>query len=175
MKLLLALTQRYLPSTKAEWEAVAEAYNASRDAKSKPRDAISLKRKLRSMGKAAHTDSKYSRTARQVQLMAKPRTTATHSSQMLNSPTKADVTATASIRYTADEADKADAPCCSACKLRENALNRHQQLQDLFQQRESDRRAARRHYNEIVRSLALLKCTMESFSLAMDTWISRTK
>ncbi|GMF31928.1 unnamed protein product [Phytophthora lilii] len=163
MQLLLALTQRHLPSTKAEWEAVAEAYNASRDANAKARDSVSLKRKLRSMCRAAHTDSKLASTTRHVQLRTTKKETAKSSSRVLGAPTKPVATVVATMQYAA-RAGEADAPRGSDGELEESVLvNRSQQLRDLFQQRESDRRAARRHHSEILRSIALLRCAVESF------------
>ncbi|KAE9023814.1 hypothetical protein PR001_g12826 [Phytophthora rubi] len=54
MRRLLELVQASLPASRADWEAVAADYNAVKEPQWKRRDAMSLKRKFRSMSLASH-------------------------------------------------------------------------------------------------------------------------
>ncbi|EGZ17925.1 hypothetical protein PHYSODRAFT_286003, partial [Phytophthora sojae] len=74
MHSLLKIIQATLPATRADLEAVSAAYNAAKNPTEKHRDAMSLKRKFRSMCLASkHTRTDLARATRCVQDQANQR------------------------------------------------------------------------------------------------------
>ncbi|ETK96843.1 hypothetical protein L915_00528, partial [Phytophthora nicotianae] len=130
----------------------------------KTRDATSLKRKFRNMCAASkQTSTELASETRDVMRMMKQQRPV-HSHKVPSPPSGRRAAHTVCV--DAPKPTKAD-DCLSPFRPRyigeQGGGHSNKQLRELFRQRKSDRRAARRHHKEVLTNIAYLKLSMESF------------
>jgi hypothetical protein len=168
MRCLLAYVQRHLPATRAEWEALAADYSTAKEAQWNTRDAVSLKRKFRSMSVASGgTGTELAATTKEVLDMLhqhnklKQRT----APSPVASATQAELAGEESTRtcaaLTEPTPEQTQVAGSYLAVGPAKQLTPSHQLQKIFRQRKADRRASKRRHHEIRRSIMQLKVIQE--------------
>ncbi|KAE8971098.1 hypothetical protein PR001_g26997 [Phytophthora rubi] len=184
MRRLLELVQASLPASRANWEAVAADYNAVKEPQWKRRDAMSLKRKFRSMsstshhgvGEArAHLASAASRVQQQMKLhRTLPRLQEieqnlgqreSYAGTEPNGMLSPELLTLAPISRPVRDAEQR--PLCPEDSVAQE--ERHPdldkvQLLELHRQHKSNRRVARRRHKELLHCVRTLKVSLETFA-----------
>jgi hypothetical protein len=186
MACLLELVKSHLPASKKDWEHVAAAYNATKEPGWKPRDAVSLTRKYRSMCMASSQfDTERAGSIRRVQALLEKHTT---SPKRAANPTSAaaipgSTSGPAAAITSFDAVPASSLPCRRAFlgsavdkvrlqRVEERAVLRRdcegsgavtisQRLQTLLQQLTTDQGEAHRNHQDIIQGITSLKVTLD--------------
>jgi hypothetical protein len=180
MACLLKIVKSHLPASKKDWEHAAAAYNATKEPGWKPRDAVSLTRKYRSMCMASSQfDSERAGSIIRVQALLEKHTT---SPKRAANPTSAAAipgsTSGPAAAMTASSLPSRRAFQGSAVdkvrlqRVEERAVLRRdyegsgtvtisQRLQTLLQQLTTDRGEAHRNHQDIIQEITSLKVTLD--------------
>ncbi|KAE9003138.1 hypothetical protein PR001_g18057 [Phytophthora rubi] len=183
MRRLLELVQASLPASRADWEAVAADYNAVKEPQWKRRDAMSLKRKFRSMSLAshhgigdarAHLASAASRVQQQMKLHRTPPRLQeiaqtlcqceSHAGMEPNGMLSPELLVQAPISRPVRDVEQ-QSLCPEDTVAREERHPELDQVQLLVhRQYKSNRRVARRHHKELLHCMRALKVSLEIFA-----------
>ncbi|KAE9276819.1 hypothetical protein PR003_g28960 [Phytophthora rubi] len=182
MRRLLELVQASLPASRADWEAVAVDYNAVKEPQWKRRDAMSLKRKFRSMSLAshhgvgearAHLASAASRVQQQMKLHRTPPRLQeieqtlgqreSHAGTEPNGMLSPELLTLAPISPPVRDAEQR-ALCPEDSVAQEERHPDLDQVLELHRQHKSTRRVALRRHKELLHCVRALKVSIEIFA-----------